>query len=117
MGEQLSSTALVEKVSEKTGIPKKYVLRIIQATLDQIVDTVSNNGRVLIRGFGIFELRYKNPRKGTNFQKSERVWISGHNFFKFKASSRVQRKVNEGIEKNPERAGHLPDDGKVKEDA
>jgi nucleoid DNA-binding protein len=115
MGEQLGINELVEKVSEKMGIPKKYVSRIIQATLNQIVDTVSNNGRVLIRGFGVFELRYKNPRKRTHFQK--RAWISGHNFFRFKASRRVQRKVNEGIEKNPERTEHLPDDGKVKEDA
>lgn len=115
MGEQLGINELVEKVSEKMGIPKKYVSRIIQATLNQIVDTVSNNGRVLIRGFGVFELRYKNPRKRTHFQK--RALISGHNFFRFKASRRVQRKVNEGIEKNLERTEHLPDDGKVKEDA
>lgn len=57
---------LVEKVSEKTGLPKESVLNVVERTLEVIAEEVSEGGKVTIKGFGTFEEITKQERKGYN---------------------------------------------------
>ena len=47
---------LIESISERYGMPFAEVKRVVETTLDTIVDTLVTEGRVELRDFGVFEV-------------------------------------------------------------
>ena len=51
----------------------KDVESIVKEIIDALATTLSNGGRIEIRGFGSFKLNYRPPRIGRNPKTGERV--------------------------------------------
>ena len=62
----MTKNDIVREISESMDIPQTLVKRIVQATLDGIVGTLSRDGRIELRNFGIFEAKYRKSRKARN---------------------------------------------------
>ena len=54
------------KKCEKAGVSKKDADAIVSATIDSIMEAVSNGEKVTLIGFGSFEARARKEREGRN---------------------------------------------------
>jgi len=59
----LTRKDLIDKVAKKFGLKKKKAEAIVKFIFQEIADTVKNDERVSIQGFGAFELREQKERK------------------------------------------------------
>jgi nucleoid DNA-binding protein len=66
---------LASSISEQFGLTQLQVGRIVQKTLDVIVDTLVAKGRVELRNFGVFEVKRRKPRKARNPRTGEKVIV------------------------------------------
>ena len=67
---------LVDAIAEKAEVSKKDAETILTATLDTIVDAVSEGDKVSLVGFGSFEKRHRKARTGRNPQTGEALEIA-----------------------------------------
>jgi nucleoid DNA-binding protein len=76
----------VEKVTERTGLSKADVGKVLDEALAEIRRTVDGGETVALRGFGTFRLSERSARKGRNPQTGEEIDIPASRYLAFKAS-------------------------------
>ncbi|MEH7758103.1 HU family DNA-binding protein [Bacillus pumilus] len=89
----MNKTELVSAVVEKTGLSKKEVASVIDATLDEITSALKEGGQVKIAGFGGFESATRAARKGRNPSTGEEIDIPETKAPKFKAAKALKDAV------------------------
>lgn len=57
---------LIDKVTDVTRLPRKHVESVIMAFLETMIDKLSQNEKINLSGFGIFEVRDRKGRRGVN---------------------------------------------------
>lgn len=82
---QSSRNVLSEKlISEGLASSKTVADKIIGCVLNGIKEEVKESGKASFVGFGTFEKKYTNERKGKNPQTGEPMVIPAKNVVKFK---------------------------------
>ncbi|PCK17654.1 DNA-binding protein [Bacillus pumilus] len=89
----MNKIELVSAVVEATGLAKKEVATVVEATLDAIESTLKEEGQVKIAGFGTFEVATRAARKGRNPQTGEEIEIPETKAPKFKAAKALKDAV------------------------
>lgn len=89
----MNKTELVSTVVEATGLSKKEVVSVVEATLDAIESTLKEEGQVKIAGFGTFEVATRAARKGRNPSTGEEIDIPETKAPKFKAAKALKDAV------------------------
>ena len=69
----LTKKDLVLAVSKDTSITQVDVKRVIQRTLDQLIQGLKNGQTVELRNFGVFKVRQRAPRRGRNPKTGQEV--------------------------------------------
>ena len=78
----MTKKEIVKTISDKTGIPQIQIKEIVQLTLDGIVETLLQEGRVEIRDFGVFQVKSRkartarNPRTGLRLDVPEKFTVA-----------------------------------------
>ena len=72
----MNKRELIETVASNAQITKKEADAVVNATLDAIIDGLAKEGKVIIPGFGSFEVRNKTAREGRNPRTGEKVKIA-----------------------------------------
>lgn len=75
---------MVERVAEKVGVTGMQARQIVQATLDDLVQTLASTGRIELRNFGVFTVKVRAARKARNPRSGETVMIGERKVVKFK---------------------------------
>lgn len=75
---------LVNKISDKTGVPKVDTLVIIESMLKEIKDSLREGENVYLRGFGSFIIKTRAEKIGRNIKKNTAIVIPAHNIPAFK---------------------------------
>ncbi|WP_396033184.1 HU family DNA-binding protein [Candidatus Cyanaurora vandensis] len=88
---------LVDAVAKKTEKTKKDVDQIISAALETIMETVSENQKVTLVGFGSFEPRERQEREGRNPQTGEKMTIKASKVPAFSAGKSFKELVESTI--------------------
>ena len=95
MANQIANTKdLVNLVAHNTGIPKTEAKRIIQATLQGINELVADKDKLLLREFGIFELRYRKARINSKPIQGEPTTIPAREALHFTPSRLLTKEVH-----------------------
>ena len=81
----MNKTELVSAVAEKTGLSKKDSDAAVNATIDAITESLKNDDKVALVGFGTFEVRARAERMGKNPQTGEAIKIAASKLPAFKA--------------------------------
>lgn len=68
----------------------EYAVKVI---LDTLSGTLSQGGRVEIRGFGSFALNYRPPRQGRNPKTGDKVQVPAKYVPHFKAGKELRERV------------------------
>ncbi|HCK21455.1 MAG TPA: integration host factor subunit beta [Bacteroidetes bacterium] len=95
----MRKSELVNKISEKTGIPKVDVLVSIEAFCKEIKDSLSEEENVYIRGFGSFIVKTRKAKIGRNIKKNVAIQIPEQKIPAFKPAKVFVNEVKEGKKK------------------
>jgi DNA-binding protein HU-beta len=60
----LNKTDLISEVADRTGMTKKDVEKVVNAFFSTIENTLKSGDKVQLIGFGTFEVRDRQARKG-----------------------------------------------------
>ena len=90
----MNKTELVAAVAEKAGMTKKDAERVVNATIDTIVQNLANGEKVQISGFGNFEIKAREARVGRNPRTKEAIQIPATRLPVFKASKALKDSVS-----------------------
>jgi DNA-binding protein HU-beta len=75
---------LVNKISDKTGVPKVDVLVSLESLFKEIKDSLKKGDNVYIRGFGSFIVKKRAKKVGRNIKKNVAIEIPEHYVPSFK---------------------------------
>lgn len=90
----MNKRELIDTVSSKAEITKKEADAVVNATLDAIIEGLAKEGKVVLPGFGSFEVRQKTAREGRNPRTGEKVKIAAKRTPAFKAGKAMKDAVD-----------------------
>ncbi len=80
----MTKADIVNEISKTTGIPKSDALRTVEAFMDIIKTSLSNDENVYLRGFGSFIVKKRAKKTARNISKNTTIIIPEHNIPAFK---------------------------------
>ena len=84
---------IAKAIAEEVGLTQAQASRIIQKTFDAIVNILVAEGRVELRNFGVFEVRWRKPRNARNPRTGEKVSVPERCTVTFKPGQAMQARV------------------------
>ena len=84
---------IVRQISVELRIDQTLTKKVVQRTLDAIMETLSNSGRVELRNFGVLEIKNRAPRKARNPKTNEIVHVPAKRVVTFQAGKNVIRRL------------------------
>lgn len=91
-------TEFVREVARKTGLPMREVSKVINTSLDVIAEALRGGEKVVLTGFGTFEMRSRQERQGVNPKTRERITIGATRTPGFTASTTLKNAIRNGGE-------------------
>ena len=89
----MNKLELVEVVSSKAQITKAEAHKVVDAVFDGIIEGLVADGKVVLPGFGSFEVRNKTAREGRNPRTGEVVKIAAKRAPAFKPGKGMKEAV------------------------
>lgn len=89
----LTKADLIDKVAKDTKLTKKESNSAIDATIDVISRALTKGDKVTLVGFGSFEVRKREARKGRNPQTGAEIKIAARKVPVFKAGKALKDAV------------------------
>ena len=90
----LTKSVIVENIYNQCGLSKNASTRAIESLLEIIKSTLEGGEDVLISGFGKFEVKEKNARRGRNPQTGSDLMLGARRVVIFKCSGVLREKMN-----------------------
>jgi DNA-binding protein HU-beta len=84
---------LINKISEKTGIPKVDVLVTLETMFREIKNSLAHGENLYIRGFGSFIIKKRAAKIGRNIKKNVSVSIPEHFIPAFKPAKEFIQEI------------------------
>ena len=75
----MTKQEIVDFVSEATGLTKVETETVMNGIMGTIIDSLANNERVELRGFGTFGIKHRMPKKARNPGTGEPVFLANFN--------------------------------------
>ncbi|MFW5914048.1 MAG: HU family DNA-binding protein [Bacillota bacterium] len=89
----MNKTELVAKVADASGLTKKDAEAALSATLNAIQESLEKGDKVVLTGFGTFEVRERKPRIGHNPRTGASIEIPAQKSPAFKAGKVLKEAV------------------------
>lgn len=80
----MTKADIVNEIAKNTGIDKTTVLTTIEAFMDTVKESLSNEDNVYLRGFGSFVVKRRAQKTARNISKNTTIIIPEHNIPSFK---------------------------------
>jgi len=90
---------IINKISDKTGVPKVDVLVSVEAFFKEIKDTMSAGENIYIRGFGSFIRKTRKAKIGRNIKKNVAIEIPEHDIPAFKPAKSFMEQIKKSSTK------------------
>ena len=97
-GDCLTKADLIDSIYENLPLDKQKATQIIEDWIELIKDGLARDSKVMISGFGVFEVKEKHARPGRNPQTGDKITLSARKVVKFKASQILRKQLNGGSE-------------------
>ena len=89
----MNKRELIETVASNAQITKKEADAAVNAALNAIMEGLAKEGKVVIPGFGSFEVRNRTAREGRNPRTGEKVRIAAKRAPAFKPGKAMKEAV------------------------
>ena len=90
----MTKAELIINVAERSGLERKNAEKAVAAVFETIKNALIEGDKVQILGFGTFENRKREPRKGRNPRTGEVIEIKASVLPSFKAGKGLKEAVN-----------------------
>lgn len=90
----MTKVDIIETVSGTCGFSKKESSELVECVFSLIKKSLESGEDLKISGFGKFEVKQKNARRGRNPQTGEVLEISARRILSFKPSQLLKAAVN-----------------------
>ncbi len=90
---------IINKISDKTGVPKVDVLVSVEAFFKEIKDTMATGENIYIRGFGSFIRKTRKAKIGRNIKKNVAIEIPEHDIPAFKPAKSFMEQIKKSSAK------------------
>jgi integration host factor subunit alpha len=94
----LTKNAIIDEIVLSTELSKKDAFEAIETLLDIIKLQLEKGDDVCISGFGKWNIRKKNPRRGRNPQTGDEITITPRRVVTFSLSNVLRSKLTESTE-------------------
>lgn len=85
---------LAQKINKELGYTKKYSLELVDRVFEILKDSLAKGEKVKISGFGNFQVKQKNTRRGRNPQTGSEIYIEARKVLTFKSSQVLRKALN-----------------------
>ncbi len=92
----MTKAEIVANISEKSGIEKADVLRVVEDLMKEVKSSLEKGDNVYLRGFGSFTVKRRAEKTGRNISKNTTIKIPAHNIPAFKPA----KIFVEGVKRN-----------------
>jgi integration host factor subunit alpha len=90
----VTKSTLVETVYHTANLKKPEAAVAVEGVLGIMKSALAGGDSVLISGFGKFEVKDKNARRGRNPQTGDDLMLDGRRVATFRCSPAIRRKMN-----------------------
>lgn len=95
----IKSQLIAGLAAEMTGLSEKQINDAVNCILDLMTESLLNNQRIEIRGFGSFSLHYRPPRSAHNPKTGEKVTTVAKYTPHFKPGKELRERVDNSRKK------------------
>ena len=88
---------IVDNVSANTGLTKVEVEAVLNESFSQIINALSKNERIELRGFGTFSVKHRMPKKARNPATGDPDYLAERYVPTFKPSQLMKKSVNDSL--------------------
>ena len=99
--ECLTKADLIDSIYDNMPFDKQKATQIVEDWIELIKEGLDRDSKVMISGFGVFEVKGKHARPGRNPQTGDKITLSARKVVKFKASQILRKKLNDGKATEP----------------
>jgi len=93
----MTKQEIVDQVSDATGLTKVETETIMNGIKSTIIQSLADNKKVELRGFGTFGVKHRMPKKARNPGTGEAIYLPERYVPTFKPSKLMRSSVNELI--------------------
>jgi integration host factor subunit beta len=97
----MTKADLVDEVIRVSSLSKKQAEIIVNTVFDSIVEALTHDDKIELRGFGSFRVRRRRSRQGRNPKTGERVAVPAKRIPYFKPGKELKDLINGGPETGP----------------
>lgn len=90
----MNKTELISELAQKVDMTKKDAEKVVNAFFSTIENALKSGDKVQLIGFGTFEVRERQARKGRNPQTGEEISIPAARVPAFKAGKALKDAVD-----------------------
>lgn len=90
----MTKAELAECVSESTGVPKTWAIKITNEIFETIIEQMACGQKVQIVGFGTFSVKLSEAREGRNPRTGDKIHVKAHCVPRFKPGKQMKDKVS-----------------------
>ncbi len=89
----MTKADIVNEISKDLGVEKRMVQEIVDAFMESVRTSLSENNNVYLRGFGSFIIKKRATKVARNISKNTTITIPEHNIPAFKPAKSFAAKV------------------------
>jgi integration host factor subunit beta len=90
----MNKSDLINVLAEKEGLQHKEAFDIVNMIFDGFTNTLKKDGRIELRGFGSFTVRYYDSYTGRNPKTGKRIRVGDKRLPFFKVGKELKARVN-----------------------
>ncbi|MGL5684141.1 MAG: HU family DNA-binding protein [Marinifilaceae bacterium] len=85
----MNKAQLIDAMAEKSGLTKAESKKALEAFMETVAETLKNDDKVALVGFGTFSVTERPERQGRNPQTGGTITIAAKKVVKFKAGAEL----------------------------
>ena len=93
----MTKADIVNEISKNTGIEKVTVQKTVEAFMESIKDSLSDNKNVYLRGFGSFIVKKRAKKTARNISRNTTIIIPEHFIPSFKPAKTFVNDVKKNV--------------------
>ncbi len=118
----MTRAELVEHVTRASNLSKKHAEIVVNTVFDSIIEALSSDEKIELRGFGSFRIRRRQSRVGRNPKTGERVEVPAKRIPYFKPGKELKELINADhsesapsppVQAHPPAGGQTPPEGDI----
>lgn len=91
----MTKKEIAKKIADQNNISYLLALEAVQMVLDGLIETLTSEGRIELRNFGVFEVKKRRARKARNPRTGERVSVPERLVVTFKPGREMGQRVSQ----------------------